>query len=484
MVATGQERSIARGVQRRFPASRSGLAKRASLGAVVLALACTGGDGPAGEIDESPGTAAVPVGGVDGDGSAAIPATAVGAQLRWLLELIGERAGVANAGELEEHFTELFLAEVPPSDVDALFRDLAAAWPPITVRSIDPGATDVALVARLDTASGPFRVDIVVDAGSGQIDGLLLTLDDSSPLASWEDIEQRVAGLAPSAQLMVARVEADGCVPVRALAPERALAIGSAFKLYVLAAITERIRAGELGWTTAVTVLDELDSLPSGEVQSLPAGTELSVLELATRMISRSDNTATDHLLELAGRERVEAAMAASGHAAPELNIPLLSTRELFLFKLDLSPTEVDAYLGSGVPERRAFLEGLRGRLPSIDAPWTGPKLIEEIEWFASAQDLCGVMSALLEATRVEPLAPVASVLSQNPGLPIDTLSFPFVGFKGGSEPGVLNLTWVVRRVDGASYFVSLTWNDPENVIPEPAALTAALDVFRRLALE
>ena len=36
-----------------------------------------------------------------------------------------------------------------------------------------------------------------------------------------------------------------------------------------------------------------------------------------------------------------------------------------------------------------------------------------------------------------------------------------YVGFKGGSEPGVLNLTWLLQDQAGDWRILSLSWNDP-----------------------
>ena len=52
-------------------------------------------------------------------------------------------------------------------------------------------------------------------------------------------------------------------------------------------------------------------------------------------MIAISDNTATDLLIDAVGRDAVEAALVTAGHAAPELNRPFLTPRELFVLKLD-----------------------------------------------------------------------------------------------------------------------------------------------------
>ena len=44
-------------------------------------------------------------------------------------------------------------------------------------------------------------------------------------------------------------------------------------------------------------------------------------------MIAISDNTATDHLIDLVGRDRVEAALTVFGHSDPAMTVPFLTTR-------------------------------------------------------------------------------------------------------------------------------------------------------------
>jgi hypothetical protein len=204
-------------------------------------------------------------------------------------------------------------------------------------------------------------------------------------------------------------------------------------------------------------------------------------------MIAISDNTAADHLIDRLGRENIEAALGAFGHGAPERNVPFLSTREFFLFKLAVSDADAAAYVGADVPARRAFLETLAGQTPNLEdaVRWVAPRRIDEIEWFASPSDLCRLMAALDVRSEQPGLEPIAEVLSRNPGLPIDRVAFPFIAFKGGSEPGVLNLTWLVHAQSGSRYFVSIGLNNPSAPIAdEAAALRTALGIFDLLAAE
>jgi beta-lactamase class A len=75
----------------------------------------------------------------------------------------------------------------------------------------------------------------------------------------------------------------------------------SMFKLYILQAVVRAVDNGLIQWDNGVEVTDESNSLPSGVTQDNLAGTVLMVEELAERVISISDNTATNLLIQLVG---------------------------------------------------------------------------------------------------------------------------------------------------------------------------------------
>jgi beta-lactamase class A len=169
--------------------------------------------------------------------------------------------------------------------------------------------------------------------------------------------------------------------------PDRQLAIGSAFKLYVLGALVEDKRK----WDEVVTLRDEWKSLPSGVLQNWPASAPVTLHTLAVEMISISDNTAADHLLFTAGREKVEKAMEAMGNADAAKSRPFLSTLELF--KLRSSRSLRKSYLKAEEAGRRAMLDKeVKAFERAKIAMWSRPGAISKIEWFASAADLCKAM--------------------------------------------------------------------------------------------
>jgi hypothetical protein len=84
---------------------------------------------------------------------------------------------------------------------------------------------------------------------------------------------------------------------------------------------------------------------------------------------------------------------------------------------------------------------------------------IQTLEWFESASDLCRAMDWLRTHSERGPSASTRGVLAINigPGL---AEAFQWLGHKGGSEPGVLNLTWLAHGKGGAWWAVSAGWND------------------------
>jgi len=265
--------------------------------------------------------------------------------------------------------------------------------------------------------------------------------------------------------------------------PDRSLAIGSAFKLYILGALLEEKR----GMQEIVPLRPEWRSLPSGRLQTWPAGMPMTVGALTCAMISESDNTATDHLLHTLGRERVESMLAAMGNAEPQRSLPFLSTSEMFRLKLGSKGELAKGYAKLDVAARREFLakELAPERMPldglaEAAGQWTRPRAIDTVEWFASASDLMRALDWLRLRTEGNALA--RGALAINRGLAISETDFPYVGFKGGSEPGVLCLAHLVQDKRGDWYAVCLMRNDAKRSVNEELTTGLATRAFALLA--
>jgi Beta-lactamase enzyme family len=317
---------------------------------------------------------------------------------------------------------------------------------------------------------------LILLAGCGSKPPRVAGRSDASPAGptSWAPIDEAVRSVAPRVHMLVADITGGSCVPIHAIDAAAAAPLGSAFKLYELAALGEAVAAGRVSWDQQLIVTAGVKSLPSGALEALPDGTRVSVREAADKMISISDNTAADMLIELLGRPAIEASLARAGMAGSGRDVPFLTTRELFALKLEEWPALANRYAHAGRDARWALLSALDGRaVPGIEAihAWTTPRAIDRVEWFASAEDLCRVYISLSRLARRPGLDPIAGALEINDGgLGLDPARWPTTWFKGGSEPGVLTLTYEAATRTGRAYFVGILASDPGAPIDETAA--------------
>ena len=249
---------------------------------------------------------------------------------------------------------------------------------------------------------------------------------------------------------------------------KKPLAIGSSFKLYILGALLDDIASGKRTWDEVARLSEEHRSWPSGVLHKWPADSPVTVHTLASQMISISDNTATDTLLFYLGRQRVEAMLKLMGNRHAARNKPFLSTREMFRIK-ENGKGRLRPYLkAKGVGGKRKYLDQVLAKEPytkSIDFGTAAPTAVDKVEWFASADDLCRTMQWLRDVTAKDKTA--RGVLGINRGLQWPDDKWAYVGYKGGSEPGVLNLTWLAQRKDGVWYALSAGWNNPAATLDE-----------------
>jgi beta-lactamase class A len=218
------------------------------------------------------------------------------------------------------------------------------------------------------------------------------------------------------------------------------LAVGSAFKLAVLAALNAQIRSGQHRWDEVIPLQASYKSLPSGILQTWADGSLLTVQSLAALMISQSDNTATDHLIHLVGREEIE--------ALTPRNRPFLTTREFFILKGEKNRELLQRYRSATSSTRRTLLsEVAQLSLPNV-REFEGDPVAIDIEWFFTAEELCSLMQTVKDLP----------LMSINPGI-ANAKDWAHTAFKGGSEPGVLNLTTALQTKNGKQYCVVATWN-------------------------
>ncbi|WP_289034483.1 serine hydrolase [uncultured Roseibium sp.] len=362
-----------------------------------------------------------------------VGATSSMSDATFLRNLWNEQAVTAN------DLSPLFLKAVPLEELQELSRQFKADYGEAT--SVVPGAT--AGEFNLRTATH----DVLITLGRGG-DGTItsLLIKQIQVRASPKELLSRLADFGHDHGHLLLR---NGKVISQASA-QTDLAIGSGFKIFVLQQLEDGINAGLTGWDTILILEPRHKSLPSGTLQNWPDGHRLTVETAALLMISQSDNTATDlvmdHLAELPAHR-------------PGGNKALLTTRQFFQLKAD--PILAAEFSSASAETRRELLERLsKAELPSVDA--VSRPYQPGVEWYASPEDLCAALDRIAHLPAV----------TANPGFALED-DWHSAAFKGGSEIGVLNHTYVLDEADGTRWCFSATWNQTEPL--DETAIHAAL---------
>jgi hypothetical protein len=133
-----------------------------------------------------------------------------------------------------------------------------------------------------------------------------------------------------------------------------------------------------------------------------------------------------------------------------------------------------DRYLATPRGQRDAFLASSVDPLP-LGAIASGisldPRFIEQIEWFASPDDICRAFAGLQRLSKDPRLSPLSTIPTHEVGgIGLDRAEWPRVWFKGGSEPGVLTLGWLATNRHGETYVVEAMVSNPDAVLAADSA--------------
>lgn len=351
----------------------------------------------------------------------------------------------------EKIFDKSFFSHISLEKLNAIFSGLYR----------DNGGVAQALLVSSKAYSGHFYFDtargwripvaISVDPANGKISGLYF----SPPYLKDATLAAVRAGLSalPGRKGLLVRRLGEKPETLESLSADDYFGVGSVFKLYVLGAMLK----GKTAWTKVFRLREEDKSLPSGRLQNWPAGAPLTAHTLAVMMISESDNTASDTLIAGVGRRRIERSLAALGHSDPGKMTPFLKTSELFRLKSGTANSL--KYLNLPPAEKYDFLAAL-GREPlEAERVARSPFGADRLEWLASPSDICRLMDYLVSAGDSKAL----ELLAINPGLKEAGAGFPYAGYKGGSEPGVLSVAWLLKDKKNEWFCLAASWNDEKH---------------------
>lgn len=263
---------------------------------------------------------------------------------------------------------------------------------------------------------------------------------------------------------------ADGPKLLSGVNENERFAVGSTFKLFILGTLVDDVNAGRRKFDDVARLKAEWHGPPSSEMAEWPVGSPVTLHTLALKMIWISDNTATDHMLHLLGREAIEKQMAAMGHSHPAWNTPLLSTREMTMLRDKKTGKPGLKYLKLDDAARRKFLADHFASAPDYEKLDFDAAAYNVAEWYATPMDMARALAWLKTHTaESSPAFPTRGILAVDTKLPHDAKIWPYVGFKGGSEDQLICGNWLLQHHSGRWFTLHVYCNSPkENVAPEP----------------
>lgn len=358
----------------------------------------------------------------------------------------------------DAYFAPSFLAEISSIQVVSIFDSfIAQHGKPVQLLSATPrGKYGATVKYAFERSVATIELDIM-QSGEHQVIGMLVT-SFTTPDDTLERVAADIEALPGRTGFLVAALDEKGNARILdAQRSDEQFAIASTFKLYVLAELANQVSRGERSWQDVAPLTHR--SFSSAATSGWPKDSPMTLHSMASMMISVSDNSATDSLLFKLGREAVEKRLAFVGHSAPDKTLPFLSTAEAFALKAN--PDLRDRFLNIGEATQRDMLvsDAASLTLDKIDneALSKGPASIDGIEWFASPTELLMLLNHIRE-TKSDTML---SIMGINPGLPkASAKQWRYVGYKGGSEPGVISMSYLLQSNDGEWYVATGSWNN------------------------
>jgi beta-lactamase class A len=252
--------------------------------------------------------------------------------------------------------------------------------------------------------------------------------------------------------------------------PDELFPLASAVKLPVLVTLYEEVAAGRADLRERVTYRAASRVPGSGVLQDLDDGLTLTLRDLATLMITISDNTAAELLTDRLGKPRIEGAMQAYGLSS--IRVPL-GVRALLYELVDLDWTRPGQY-----EEARELLRAGAGS--------GGRALMPEQSDRGSPRDLCRLMElirkdAILDAPSCDDILEILRRTKSDSRIPALLPKGTIIGHKTGTIRSVRNDVGVVEAPNGPYAVAILTRAVPSDIHTDVAIAEVSLAVYEEL---
>lgn len=363
-------------------------------------------------------------------------------QLAWFLSelAVGENTTPA---EVSAHFdgsfnpttTANFMNSLRTQFPDASLTDVVGVSP-LQVTMVMDGNDGIApfgfTVLRAQYTGSQLINYLTVSNFSGTVQ---YPADQSLTLAQSADKFQT---LSADTSLLIGRIRPGmQCEVVLGRQETQARATASIFKIWVLGGVARAIAEGTVSLDDDLITLVASELAPGGNMNSEPLGTLFPLQDVMTLMMVNSDNTATDLLHELVGRDWIEQILGEFEHAQPELMTPLLGISEQFHLFYSFPLNTSLSYVNGTESFQQQFLETQIEPLGSIvgdPQPFFHASLLTDGTWQASPVDVCKAYAHLLRLPQgSDAIVSVDKALGGQAAQPGVRNQWDRVWYKGGS---------------------------------------------------
>lgn len=397
-------------------------------------------------------------------------------QLEWILEQLAQPD--TSISDINAHFSPAWLASISATETRDFIAAVRNSYPNAVVRDV-VGVTPIALAVVIDTPGSEFPSGYLTlkarytgakqinTFGVGTFYGNVQYLVDQS--LSMSAAADKFETLSTEPSLLVGRIGANNqCTATTDRNANVVRATGSVFKLWVMAGIAEAVKAGDVTPEQLVPLVASELALAGG-INIEPLNTLFPVSDLAELMLGNSDNTATDLLHELAGRDIQEQAIIDTGVADPTQLTPFLSINEQFHLFFSIPLLDAQNYVSGTEEFQRTFLNDTIVPLGPVTAtPIFNESLLIDGSWRASPMDICAAFASLRNLPSGSDALTLADrALGSSSAQPNVRQHWDRVWYKGGSlESGVNGLlvlvhAWMLERKGEDPYVVVAMSNNP-----------------------
>jgi hypothetical protein len=389
-----------------------------------------------------------------------LPAFALSSQLAWLLSELDANENTT-AAEVEARFVSAydpvnmsnFINSLRTTQPNARIVDLIGISPVRATFVIEGDNPDSSLgfVTFGVRYTAPGLINLF---GVQPFGGTVQFPDDQTRTLS--EAADHFQTLGASNSLFIGRINSNNqCEGVVERLPDTPRALGSIFKKWVLAAVGERLNQGQSQPEDPITLV-AAERASGGIINNEPLGTEFTVRDMAIMMMADSDNTSTDHLHELVGREAVADILTAYGIVETDQLLPFLNISEQFHVFRSFDLATALSYVNGDLPFRTQFLNDQILPLgPSFQAsnPFFHESLLSTGTWSASARDICRTLAGMHALPRASAgFQVVNQALGYQAALPGVRADWGRVWYKGGSLSSgatglhVLTGAWLLQK--------------------------------------